>query len=51
MLQSAFKGFDQVWLLLFVQGEVYSELEMELNGPAGHREVEEAVGLNCSPAA
>lgn len=44
MLQSAFKGFDQVWLLLFVSyhaGGVYSELEMEMNGPAGHWEGEE----------
>lgn len=28
-----------------------AELEMEINGPAGQREVEELVGLNCSPVA
>lgn len=52
MLQSAFKGFDQVWLLLFVSYPAgWAELEMEMNGPAGHREVEEVVRLNCSPVA
>lgn len=52
MLQSVFKGFDQVWLLLFVSYPAgWAELEMEMNGPAGHREVEEVARLNCSPVA
>lgn len=28
-----------------------AELEMEMNGPAEHRQVEGFVGLNCSPVA
>lgn len=51
MVQSAFKGCDQVGLLLFVSypAAVCAELEMEMHGRAGDREVEEVIGLNCSP--
>lgn len=34
-----------------LQREVCAELEMEMHGRAGDRQVEEVIGLNCSPVA